>query len=169
MRSLQFYIINALTLLIGLGLMSGSFSSRDAQAARKDSIPHIQVQRLSPFKGQYLSVFYASGTKPLLSSSADAIRISQVKTARTSMITSDLADIPEVELARIGYQPAYNLLVLVVSPNPDFSWQNADHSRPEGMIPSEHHGASQMRVFTRTQVEALQNSQGLESGLVLTL
>lgn len=166
MKSLQFYLINALTLLIGLGLMSGSFSSRDAQAARKDSVPRIQVQQLGGYHGQYLTVYYASGTKPFLGQSAT---LSQVKTVRTNQISSDISELPALDLPRAGFQPGYNLLVLVVSPTPEFSWVNPDQTSPNGINLTANHNVSRVRIFTRTQVESLYESQGLQQGLILTL
>ena len=56
MKSLKLIVINALTLIIGLGIMTGAFTQRNAEAARIETIPSLQVNKLGNLKGQYLTV-----------------------------------------------------------------------------------------------------------------
>lgn len=115
MRSLKLIVINALTLIIGLGLMSGSVSQRNAEAARFETIPSLQINRLGNLRGQYLTVLYAVGSRPFISTDASQINISQVKESRTVYLTSDAVTLPAVQVEKEGFRPSYNIVVFVVS------------------------------------------------------
>ncbi len=169
MRSLQFFFINALTLIIGLGLMSGSFSTNDAQAASTEIVPKIQIQRLGNFKGQYLTAYYAIGTRPFFSTDSGQVTLSEIKNTKTEVVTADFITLPQLELEKQGFRPGYNLVVVVVSPSPDFSFVNADGSGIFGMKNTQNHRASLIRSFSKAELESMVTGQGLEGGLVLTL
>ncbi|MBK9323592.1 MAG: hypothetical protein IPM97_11735 [Bdellovibrionaceae bacterium] len=169
MKSLKFIFINTLTLLIGLAFMTGSFSSRNAYAGPTDIAPKIQVQKLGNFRGHYLTAFYALGTRPFLGTHSSQVTLTELKTAKTAFIGADFVDFPAVELAKQGFQPGYNLLVFVISPEPNYSWVNANGEDVKNMIVTNNHRASLIRSYTKSEIEALLVGQGLESGLVLTL
>lgn len=169
MRSLKLFFINALTVIIGLGLMSGSFSSRDAQAAPTESVPKIQVQKLGNFRGQYVTAFYAVGTRPFLSTDSSQFTLSEVKAVKTQVVSTDHVTFPQLELEKHGFRPGYNLVVIVVSPEPDFSMANANGSAITGMPKTGNNRASLVRSFSKSEIESLMTGQGLQGGLVLTL
>lgn len=169
MRSLQFLFINALTLVIGLGLMSGSFSANDAQAAPTETVPKIQVQKLGNYKGQYLTAFYAVGTRPFLSTDSSQFTLSEVKAVKTEVVSTDFVTLPSIDLQKSGFRPGYNLVVVAISPSPDFSFNNADGSAITGMPATANHRASLLRSFSKAEIESLATSQGLPDGLILTL
>lgn len=169
MRSLQLFFINTITLLIGFALMSLSFSQNDAQAAALEKVPRIQIQKLGNFKGQYLTAFYALGTRPFLSTDSSQVTLSEVRATKTELVASDVVTLPQIELQKQGLRPGYNLVLIVISPAPEFSFINADHSPIKGMVQSENHRASLIRSFSKAEIESLLTGQGLENGLVLTL
>jgi regulator of extracellular matrix RemA (YlzA/DUF370 family) len=169
MRSLQFLFINALTLIIGLGLMSGSFSGNEAQAAPTETVPKIQIQKLGNFKGQYLTAFYSVGTRPFLSTDSSQVILSEVKVAKTEFIAADFVTLPPLDLQKQGFRPGYNLVVFVISPAADFSFVNANGSVIAGMPNTQNHRATLIHSFSKAEIESLMTGQGLEGGLVLTL
>lgn len=169
MRSFQFLFINALTLIIGLGLMSGSFSANDAQAAPTETVPKIQVQQLGNYKGQYLTAFYAVGTRPFLSTDSSQFTLTEVKAIKTQVVNADFVTLPAVDLQKQGFRPGYNLVVIAISPAPDYSLVNADGSAIAGMPNTSNHRASLLRSFSKAEIESLVTGQGLPEGLILTL
>lgn len=169
MKSLQIFFINALTLIIGIGLMSGSFSASDAQAAPTETVPKIQVQQLGNFKGQYLTAFYGVGTRPFLSTDSSQFTLTEVKAIKSQVINADFITLPALDLQKQGFRPGYNLVVIAVSSAPDFSFVNADGSAITGMPATSNHRASMLRSFSKSEIESLATGQGLPDGLVLTL
>ncbi len=169
MRSLKLIIINALTLIIGLGLMSGSVSQRNAEAARFETIPSLQVNRLGNFRGQYLTVLYAVGSRPFISTDSSQITISQVKEARTVYISDDAMTLPAVQVEKEGFRPSYNIIVFVVSPQSNYSWVNADGSVPQGMSLTSNHMSSLINAINRTDVDGFVSAQGEAATLQVNL
>lgn len=165
MKSLKLIIINALTLIIGLGLMAGSFSNRDAQAARFETIPSLQVNKLGNMKGQYLTVLYAVGSRPFISTDSSQISISQVKESRTLYISEDTMTLPAVQVEKEGFRPSYNIIVFVVSPQPNYSWINADGSVPQGMSMTNNHMSSLINAINKTDVDNFVATTG-EAGVL---
>ncbi|MEN0059704.1 MAG: hypothetical protein AAGB31_12770 [Bdellovibrio sp.] len=154
MRSVKLAFINALTLFIGLGLLTGSFSSRSAEAARFETVPPLQVNLLGNLRGQYLTVFYAVGTPSLISTGPAQVTLAQIKETRSVQITADTLNIPAVQVEKEGFRPSYNFLVFVVSPQPNYSWVNADGSVPQGSTASNNRQATLVNAVSRTTVEA---------------
>jgi hypothetical protein len=111
MKSLKLIVINALTLLIGLGLLTGSLSQRNANAARFEVIPALQIAKLGNYRGQYLTILYAVGSRPFISTDSSQINISQVKESRTIYITDDAMTTPIVQVEKEGFRPSYNIVV----------------------------------------------------------
>lgn len=169
MRSLKLIIINALTLIIGLGLMSGSVSQRNAEAARFETIPSLQVNRLGNMRGQYLTVLYAVGSRPFISTDSSQISISQVKESRTVYISDDSMTLPTVQVEKEGFRPSYNIIVFVVSPQPNYSWVNADGSVPQGMSLTNNHMSSLINAINKTDVDGFISAQGESSTLHVNL
>ncbi|ASD63252.1 hypothetical protein [Bdellovibrio bacteriovorus] len=169
MRSLKLIIINALTLIIGLGLMSGSVSQRSAEAARFETIPSLQVNKLGNYRGQYLTVLYAVGSRPFISTENSSISISQVKEARTVYISADSMSLPSVQVEKEGFRPSYNIVVFVVSPQANYSWVNADGSVPQGMTATGNRLSSLINAINKTDVDGFISAQGEAGTLQINL
>lgn len=169
MRSLKLIIINALTLIIGLGLMSGSVSQRNAEAARFETIPSMQVSRLGNLRGQYLTVLYAVGSRPFISTDASQINISQVKESRTVYITDDTLTLPQVQVEKEGFRPSYNIVVFVVSTQPNYSWVNADGSVPQGVTATANHMSTSISSINKSDVDGFVNASGADAVLTVNL
>ena len=101
-KTIKLAIINFVTLLIGLGLLSGSVSLKNAQAARFETIPSVQITHLGNFRGQYLTVLYAIGSRPFISTDSSQLTLSQVKESRR--VVSDFAACIEVSFVKRGAQ-----------------------------------------------------------------
>jgi hypothetical protein len=169
MKSLKLLIINALTLIIGLGLMSGSVSSRNAEAARFEAIPSLQVNKLGNYRGQYLTVLYAVGSRPFISTDSSQITISQVKESRTVFISADAMTLPKVQVEKEGFRPSYNIVIFVVSPQPNYSWLNADGSTPQGVTLTNNHLSSLSSSVNKSDVDSFVSAQGEDAVLNINL
>lgn len=169
MKSLKLIIINALTLIIGLGLLTGSVSYRNAEAARFETIPALQVSRLGNFAGHYLTVLYAVGARPFISTEPSQITISQIKESRSVYISADSMTLPKVQVEKEGFRPSYNIIVFIVSPQPNYSWINADGSLPQGMTPTNYHASSLINSINKSDVDKFISTSGTEGLLQVNL
>ncbi len=115
-----------LTLLLGLGLMSGSFAQRSANAGPTDVIPAIQVSISRNLTGQYLHVIYAVGRPGALAISPVPY-LDIIRTQSTSQqITGPAMTFPAVEIEKTPGRGAYNMVVFAVSASPTINWANVD-------------------------------------------
>ncbi len=169
MKSLKLIIVNALTLIIGLVLLSGSFSERNANAARFEIIPSLQINHLGNLRGQYLTAIYAIGSRPIISTHSSQVNISQVKESRTIYLTADSMTLPAVQVEKEGFRPSYNIVVFVVSTQPNYSWINADGSIPPGMTATKNHASSLLNSINKTDVDAFVAANGPEGVLSINL
>jgi len=160
MKSLKLIIINALTLIIGIGLMSGSFSQRNAEAARFETVPSLNISGLGNFRGQYLTVLYVVGSRPFISTDASQITLNQIKDSKTVNIAADAMAFPSVQVEKEGVRPSYNMILLIVSPQPNFSWVNADGSLPQGMVNSGNRQATLMNALNKSDIDAFIATNG---------
>lgn len=154
MKSFKLIIVNALTLIVGIGLMSGFVSYRGAEAARVETVPGLQVQKLGNYRGQYLTVLYAVGSRPFISTDSSQITVSQVKEARTVYISDDTMSLPSVQVEKEGFRPSYNMIVFVISSQPNYSWVNADGSVPQGVTPTNNQMSSLINAINKSDVDA---------------
>jgi hypothetical protein len=97
------------------------------------------------------------------------VTLQELKEVQTVFIGADFVDLPAVELAKQGFRPGYNLIVFVVTPEPKYTWVNANGTKVDGQDPSTNHRASLIRTYGSSDIEALLKSQGLPDGLILTL
>lgn len=169
MKSLKLIVINALTLLIGLGLLTGSLSQRSANAARFEVIPALQIAKLGNYRGQYLTILYAVGSRPFISTDSSQINISQVKESRTIYITDDAMTTPLVQVEKEGFRPSYNIVVFVVSPQPNYSWVNADGTIPQGVTSTNNHQSVLVNTVNRTNIDAFTAANGDTAVLTINL
>lgn len=159
-KTIKLAVINLLTLIIGLGLMSGSVSQRDAQAARFESIPALRVNSLGNFRGQYLSVLYVVGSRPFIATDKSQINIAQIKDSRTLYITSDSMELPAVQVEKEGFRPSYNMIVFVISPQADFGWVNADGSVPQGGLKTNNRQINLLNSVNKSDVDNFVSARG---------
>jgi len=169
MKSLKFFIVNALIFIIGLSLVSGTFSNNAAEAAPTELVPKIQVQKVGGYRGQYLTAFYAVGTHPFLATDSRQVTLSEVKEIRTVQIDGDSVVLPPVELQKQGFRPGYNLVLFVISPDPDFSFVNPDGSAITSMPATSNHRISAIEAVFKTDLEALAQAQGRDNEIILSL
>jgi len=169
MKSLKLLAINALTLIVGLGLMGGSFSNNQAHAAQVEVVPKIQIQNLANYRGQYLTAYYSVGTRPFLATDSSQVTLTEVKGIVTQVIENDFVILPSIELQKEGFRPGYNLVVVVISPLPDYSFLNADGSAILGMPLTNNQRASLIRSFSKAEIASLETGLNLPDGLVLLL
>lgn len=169
MKALKLVIINAVTLIIGLGLLSGFLSRGTVQAARFESIPAMKINKLGHLKGQYLTVLYAVGSRPFLSKDSSKINISQIKESRTVYITADTMSLPAAQVAKEGFRPSYNIVVFVVSPQQNYSWVNEDGSIPQGASSTKNQLRSVANSINKSDVEAFIASAGEGTPLQVNL
>lgn len=169
MKSLKLIIINTLTLIIGLGLLTGSVSYRNAEAARFETIPALQVNHLGNYAGQYLTVIYAVGARPFISMEPSQITVSQVKESRSVYISADTMSLPKVQVEKEGFRPSYNIIVFVISPQPNYSWINADGSQPQGMSSTNYHQSSLVNAINKSDVDKFISTSGTEEVLQVNL
>lgn len=169
MKITKTVFLNTLTLLFGIGLMADSFSPREAQAAATETVPKMEVQKLGNFKGQYLTVFYAVGTRPFIATDSSQFTLSEVKAIKTERIAEDLVTFPAIELQKQGFRPGYNLVVMVISPEANVSLTNANGAPIEGMPQTDNRRTSLVRSFSKSDIEALLGGADIHKGVVLTL
>lgn len=160
MRSLKLLTINILTLIVGLGLLSGSISQKTAAAGRFDSVPSLQLNRLGNYRGQYLTVLYAVGSRPLISTENSQINLTQIKEARSVLITGDVVTLPSAQMEKEGFRPSYNLIVFVISPQPNYSWVNSNGSVPQGMTVTNNRMSSLINAVNKSDVDSFVNTHG---------
>lgn len=169
MKSLKFVIINALTLIIGLGLMSGSISQKDAQPAHFEAIPSLKITQLGNYRGQYLTVLYAVGSRPLLADDENKISLSQVKDSRTAYITGDSLQLPSTQVEKEGFRPSYNMVLFVVSKQPNFSWINSDGRLPQGLTLTKNQQRSLIKSLNKSEIETFTKARGQKMAYVVRL
>lgn len=153
MKQIKLLTINFLTLLVGLGLMTGSISSQEAFAARFDTVPKLEISNLGNYRGQHLTVLYAIGARPLFSTNDNQVILSEVKEARSFVIRDDQIQLESLQVEKEGFRPSYNVIVIVVSPSPQFTWINADGTTPRGVELSNNRQRSRVLVVNRSDME----------------
>ena len=163
MKQIKLLTINFLTLIVGLGLMTGSIAQQDAFAARFDTVPSIEVSNLGNYRGQHISLIYAIGAKPLFSTNDTQVILSQVKETRTQVIKKDQILFSSLQVEKEGFRPSYNMILIVISPNPNFTWINADGSIPRGVVASANKEKRRVLVINRADLENLMSMTNNQS------
>lgn len=128
MTALKNKILPALTLVLGLGLMNGSFAQRVAEAGPTESIPAIKITNTRPFLGRYIHVLYAIA-RPGALNVTKVPYIDYARLARTVQVTGDEVNFePVIGLEKIKFRGAYNMIIFVWSYDPVISWANQDQN-----------------------------------------
>jgi hypothetical protein len=152
-KSLKLFFINALILLIGVALMTGALSQDKSEAARLEKLPALEVQGLKDYRGQYLTVYYAIGSRPFISPDDSKITLSQVKEARSVYITDDSIKLTSTEIEKEGFRPSYNIVMFIVSKQPNYSWVNADGTVPQGLSEGKNRSFSLISSLNKTKID----------------
>ena len=132
-------------------------------------VPKIQIQKLGNYRGQHLTAFYAVGTRPFLATDSSQVTLSEVKGIHREVVLNDFVTLPQVELLKQGFRPGYNLVMVAISPDPDYTFVNANGTEIGGMPKSTNQRATLLRSYSKAEIEALVTGQGLADGLILTL
>lgn len=115
------------TLIMGLGLMSGSFAQRSALAGRIDTLPSIEVTVPAQFQGQYLHVLYAVGRPGFLTVGEPIPYIDIVRPqSQGQLVQSTKVTFPSVQIEKTPGRGSYNMVVFAVSKSPQIRWVNVD-------------------------------------------
>ncbi len=153
MNSIKLLFVNALILLIGVALMTGALSRDKSEAARLERLPALEVQGLKNYRGQYLTVYYAIGSRPFISPDDSKINLSQIKEARSVYITNDTIKLTSTEIEKEGFRPSYNIVMFIVSKEPNYSWVNADGSIPLGLTGGKNSSFSVISSLNKTKID----------------
>lgn len=156
MKDIRKFAIGFLTLVLGLGLMSGTLESRDARAARIDRVPAMRVKNLGNVRGQYLNVLYAIGSRPFYSFDDSKVTVQSVRASKQVSITGDTVDLPALDVEKEGVRASYNLVILVVSQQQGFSWTNDDGSAYVGQLAGGTNQKTRVRALTKAEIEQFQ-------------
>lgn len=149
-----------LTLLLGLGLMSGAFARRDALAGRIDTVPPIQVTVSKNLVGQYLHVIYAVGRPGFLNLSPvpylDIIR----PQSQSQLISSEVVTFPAVQIEKTPGRGSYNMVIFALSPSAQMNWVNVD-------VNPDPSGYSFLGMIQKPQIDGFLSQRG--EGAVLQI
>lgn len=151
-------LMNLLTLILGIGLMSGPISEKKATAVGSTEVPTLTVTHLGNYRNQYLNVLYVVGSRPILSTSVKNLIVHEVKKQVAFEIQNDTEQIPRIEIEKEGNSPAYNYVLFVVSPHPQFSWINSDGSLPKGMSYTSNNMIFALQNLTKSDIDNGVNS-----------
>jgi len=119
-----------LTALI-LGLLTGLDEARAQFLGNPLAVSGLQINNLSQFKDQYLTVYYTNSHAAGIGLDPDHVQIVRAYIALQNIpIKADSIVLTPQSITWIGIEKP-NLLVLVVHSNPDYLWLNGDFSVPE--------------------------------------
>lgn len=153
MKELRRLTIGFLTLVLGLGLMSGSLETREAQAGRVDQIPEIRVQNLGNYRGQYLNVLYVIASRAVIALDG-GVTVQQVRAMKQLPITADSLVLPAVEVEKAGIRSSYNMILFVISPQEGFSWINDNGRDYVGRLTTKNSQKSLVRTLDKYDVDS---------------
>jgi len=129
-----------------------------ASNAKADTVNSLQMKGLGNYIGKYLTVYYALGSRAVINTEGDQVRLRSVKSKMTVQITNDIVTLPAINLPRSGFILPYNIIVFSIHNTADFRWVNADGTIPDGEITT---GATQslsIDSLTKVEFESMQQS-----------
>ncbi|MFN9068224.1 MAG: hypothetical protein ACK5V3_13410 [Bdellovibrionales bacterium] len=121
------HILSFMTLLLSLGIMSGSFAQRSATAARQDLVPGFQLNRTQNLNGKYIHAIYAIqkagfiGVTPV--PHLEKIRVVQTQKVQTNSVIFNT-----VTIEKEPFRASYHVEVSEVTEKPQVRWANPDQS-----------------------------------------
>lgn len=168
--SLKLILVNTLTLFTFLALITGVVPTQPAKASNQGSIiPTLEIGDLGNYRGQHLNIIYAHAFKPFLSKDSRLLSVEKVVRVESFKIKGDKMTIPRQLLASDGNVSPYNRIILVISPQKNFSWKNADGSTPEGVLKTANQQISLVNSINRKAVEKFIELQGDQKSLQVLL
>lgn len=153
----KYFLAEAATILLAVGLMFGSFAERQANASRVDTVPSLMINNLGQYKGQFLTVFYILGNRPFLATSQSQVDVDKVKSQKTLLIDKDQITMPAQQIEKENIRGSYNFVIIVVSTQDKPVWKNADGSIPPGQLSSLVNDGRQfsvINVISKQEIEA---------------
>lgn len=143
-------LIKSVLCIFGIALF---FSiSANAQAV---SVPSLEINSLGSYNGKFLTVYYAIGNRAAIATSDDQITMREVKLKKTFQINGNSVVAPRVDLSRSGIFMAYNLVVMVVHSDANYSWKNVNGSTPEGELMSLSSQTLAVDSLTKTELDSI--------------
>jgi len=159
-RSLREKFLPLMTLLLGLGLMSGSFAQRNAEARRFDTIPSIRLQNTGSLQGRYIHVLYFVGQRlPIEVTASPKIRVA--REVQRMKVTGNEVTFPSVTIEHMPLIGTYNLILIVVSDSSEILWVN-----PEDNVQPNY---QQLRLLNRAFIEQSIRDRGQDQVIELSL
>lgn len=155
MKTWKLVSLNFAGLAALVSLVSALVLNRSAGAARVDVVPRINVQNLESFQGKYLQVLYTVGRYPTFPTSLNQIQVIQIKSQFSLPIVSDALSLPAVSVEKQGLFPTYNLVILIVTDQKDFRWENYDHSPVENNSGNGTNEYVSVNIIPRFEIEAV--------------
>lgn len=143
-----------LSVLILAGMLISFFHSVPALAGRTVTVPAIQLQKTGNYLGQYATIYYGFEKTTIIHADSTAIALSSVRMTQTRPVSSDTVQFPSVQIDKDGFRGAYDIVVVVISHYPNFSWKNADGSFPEGVTDSKIYEISTSNFHKSSEIEA---------------
>lgn len=152
LQTLLFLTAVALSFFIGLDEARAQFVGNPL------AVSGLQINNLSQFKGQYLTVYYTNSHAAGIGLDPDHVQIVRAYIVlRNIPIKADSLTLTPQSITWIGVEKP-NLLVLVVHSNPDYLWLNGDLSVPElpgGMEPEGHNDHTAVSTLSIRSINRL--------------
>jgi len=96
-------------------------------------LPQLEVHGLEKYRGQYLTTYFALGNPASIALSSDQVFLREVRAKSTQAIGNNSTLVtPKMTVVVQGFTAPYNLVVLVIHREPQYSWVNPNGSRPLG-------------------------------------
>lgn len=120
-------VLPLLTLILGLGIMSGSFAQRTAFAGRQDVIPSIQLNNTQKYNGKFIHAIYAIQRAGFIGVTP-APYLERIRSVMTLKSQSNSLLFNSVTIEKEPFRGSYNIVVFVVSDLPTLRWVNPDQA-----------------------------------------
>jgi hypothetical protein len=173
---LKFSVVAALvlgSLLASISVLPSSASAQNSSAppTRTEKIRALQVENLNAYQGKFLTVLYAIGSKPVLSTDNRQTELTEIRAVHSVPIQNGRAMIPSVSLPIVGFRPAYNFVMFVVHEQRDFVWTNSTSlpRDPRGLVANESNTLSlRVAALTKSGLERIAVEQPNSAALLLS-
>jgi hypothetical protein len=147
------------TLILGfLGFVLMSVFAAPVVHAQVVSVPQIEVARVGSYNGKYLTVYYGIGSRATIATADDQISLREVKYKKTVRIEGNSVVLPKVDLSRSGIFLAYNIVVMVIHSDNQFTWKNINGSLPEGETNGDSSIALAIDSLTKPEIDGLRTN-----------
>ena len=144
----------SLSLLILTGMLVSFFHSVPALAGRSVTVPAIELQKTGNYLGQYATAYYGFEKTTIIHADSSVIALSSVRMTQTRTVDGDTVQFPAVQIDKDGFRGAYDIIVVVISHYPNFSWKNADGSFPDGVTDSKIYEISTSGFHKSSEIDA---------------